>query len=87
VYDICTKSYKEASMLRDKIKGVLIFRGLKVSKYSERLGIKDASLSRKLKDEAFTISDLIKLAELTESHLCLVDEKDKSVILNFNTDI
>lgn len=74
-------------MLRDKIKGVLIFRGLKVSKYSERLGIKDASLSRKLKDEAFTISDLIKLAELTESHLCLVDEKDKSVILNFNTDI
>lgn len=51
--------------------------------YAARLGIKEPSLSRKLKDEAFTLGDILELAALTETSLCLLD-KDKNIVTTFN---
>ena len=61
-------------MLRDTIKGLLAMRGLKISDYAAALQLKSGSLSRKLKDESFTYSDLLVLANLTETELCLIDK-------------
>ena len=71
-------------MLREKIKGLLYLRGLRPSHYADRLGIKEPSLSRKFKDEAFSIKDLLALADLTNSSLCLVDNAGNSVLVNFS---
>jgi len=71
-------------MLKAKIKSLLVSKGLKVLDYADALNIQDQSLSRKLKDDAFTIQDILVLANLTESHLCLVANHDQKVILDFS---
>ena len=67
-------------MLRDKIKAILTLNSLSLNDYAEKLNIKAASLSRKLKDDSFTIQDLFTLAEITGTSLCLVSEEIKIVL-------
>jgi len=62
---------------------LLAFRGFKVSDYATALNIKSPSLSKKFKYDQFTYHELIKLAELTGTTLCLLDDKDGSVVVSF----
>lgn len=71
-------------ILRDKIKGTLFMKGHKLSIYADRLNIKEASLSRKLRDDSFTYRDLIILAEIANCDLCLIDKDDKNIVVNLS---
>lgn len=70
--------------LRDSIKGVVVSRGGQLQGYADRLGIKNASLSRKMKDNSYTLSDLVELGEHTRTDLCLIDRETGNVLLNIS---
>ena len=74
----------DMSMKADKIKAMLALAGKKNKEYYEYLGISRQAMFQKQKKDIFNVDDLIKLGELTNTHLAFVDDENK-VILSFNS--
>lgn len=73
-------------MLRNKIKGLLSMNGLKIEDYATQLGIHKFSASRKLRNNSVSIQDLMILADMTNTDICLVDRKTKVPIMTLSKD-
>ena len=73
-------------MLRNKIKGLLSMNGFKIEDYANQLGIHKFSVSRKLRNNSVSIQDLIVLADMTNTDVCLVDRKTKVPIITLTTE-
>lgn len=72
--------------ISNKIKALLKLKNKKSIELTHALDLKYAqSLNTKYLRESFTVQDLIKLAELTDTQLALIDQNDKPVI-TFNID-
>lgn len=67
-------------MITNKVKALLTLQGLSFKDYADNLGIAKQSLNNKAKAEAYKCSDLIKLADLTGTHLAFIDDNGKPVI-------
>ena len=68
-------------MINNKIKSLLTLKGYNFSRYAEYMGITKQSLNNKAIREAYKITDLIKLGELTNTQLAFIDENNKPVVV------
>lgn len=64
-----------------------MLRDLKLSDYAEKLSIFSQALNRKFNTQVFSVSDLIKLADLTSTTLSFVDSGGKVVMAFDNDDL
>lgn len=60
--------------MNNKIKSLLALKGLNMVRYAEHMSMSRSALGNKEKRGSWTAKDLIKLAELTETRLCFLDE-------------
>lgn len=74
-------------MITTKIKAFLSLKNTGLTKYAEFLGKSQPSLSNKAKRDTWTASDLINLAEMTNSKLAIIDNNEKVVITFEKEDI
>ena len=68
-----------------KIEALLKLKGLNLVGYAEYLKVSKQQITNKKKTDSFKADDLIKLAELTNTTLCFVDDKGKTLI-SFDSD-
>ena len=69
----------------NKIKSLLAYTNITSLAFSQALGLsKPQALNTKYARESFTSDDLIKLAELTDTRLCFVDNKTNKEIVSFD---
>lgn len=68
-----------------KIEALLKLKGLNLAGYAEYLKVSRQQITNKKKTDSFKADDLIQLAELTNTTLCFVDEKDK-ILISFDSD-
>lgn len=71
-------------MINNKIKGLLALKGTTLSNYATHLGITKQSLNNKANRDAYKISDLIKLADLTNTTLAFNDKKTGKPVIEFD---
>ena len=55
-------------------------RGLLLKDYENALHLKVGSLWNKLNKSSFTYNDLIVLAKLTDTELCLIDKETREIV-------
>lgn len=67
-------------MIRDKIKGLLKLRSKGNKDGAEALNMPYHSFANKINQREFNTSDLIRLANLTETRLAFIDENDKPIV-------
>lgn len=72
-------------MLKDKIQGLLLYRGKMNKDFAKKLNIHQFSLPRKYKTDNFSIQDFLELAEFTNTELAFVDRNDNDKILCYLT--
>ena len=69
-------------MIKDKIKGLLALKGKTQIELSEKLNTNSRqAINRKVNDGSFSVIDLIKLGELTNSKLAFIDENNRPLIV------
>lgn len=68
-------------MLKDKIKALLQLRGTSISKLAEHKNVSIQHQSNKIRNAAYKLSDLVELAEFTNTKLAFIDEDNKPVII------
>lgn len=69
-------------MIKDKIKGLLALKGKTQIELSEKLNTSSRqAINRKVNDGSFSVVDLIKLGELTNTQLAFIDENNKPVVV------
>ena len=69
-------------MIKDKIKGLLALKGKTQIELSEKLNTNSRqAINRKVNDGAFSVIDLIKLGELTNTKLAFIDENNRPLIV------
>lgn len=69
-------------MIKDKIKGLLALKGKTQIELSEKLNTNSRqAINRKVNDGSFSVIDLIKLGELTNTKLAFIDENNKPLIV------
>lgn len=73
-------SYLEVTMIKNKIVSLLSLNGYRSSDYARYLNIAPQSLHTKYVNDAFKLSDLLKLAEMNHCKLSFTDENDNIVI-------
>lgn len=73
-------------MITNKIKSLLALKGFSFSAYAEHLNIARQSLNNKAKKEAYKASDLIKLAEFTNTRLSFIDNETNKELISFDKD-
>lgn len=71
-------------MIKNKVKSLLSLKGLTFSAYADKLGITKQSLNNKANRNSYKISDLIKLAELTNTTLAFNDNDTNKPIIEFD---
>lgn len=67
-------------MITEKIKGLITLTGHTQSEIADKKGISRQQFNLKISRNAFRINDLIELADLTNTTLCFVDDKGKTVV-------
>lgn len=67
-------------MITNKIKSLLVLKGLTFKNYADKLNITKQSLNNKSKSEAYKIQDLIHLADLTGTTLAFIDNKGDPIV-------
>lgn len=72
-------------MIGNKIKGLLNITNKTTIELCEKLNILNVVYYRKIKNNTFKADELIKIAELTNTTLCFVDEKGK-ILISFDSD-
>ena len=72
-------------MIGNKIKGLLNIANKTTIELCEKLNILNVVYYRKIKNNTFKADELIKIAELTNTTLCFVDEKGK-ILISFDSD-
>lgn len=73
--------------MKNKIKGLLQIAGLNVSKYAQLTGKSQPNISNKLNRGTFDISELIELAELTNTKLAFIDDSGNAIITFDKSDL
>lgn len=69
-------------MIKDKIKGLLALKGKTQIELSEKLNTNSRqAINRKVNDGSFSVIDLIKLGELTNTKLAFIDENNRPLIV------
>ena len=68
-------------MLSNKIKGILAARNIKIKNFATKLKILPTSLSSKIMNNSWLISDIVTLAEEIDAKVCIIDNKTKEVII------
>jgi hypothetical protein len=75
-------------MKKDKIKALLSLKGLNMTSYANCLGKSKQQISNKNKTDVWSLDEIIKLADLTNTTLAFNDkETGKSLIEFDNEDI
>lgn len=68
-----------------KVEALLKLKGLNLSAYADYLKVSRQQITNKKKTDTFKADELIQLAELTNTTLCFVDDKGKTLI-SFDSD-
>lgn len=73
-------------MLKDKLTDLLKLRRKKQVDLAIHFNMSKASFNNKIRscDTRFNLSDLIKLAELTNTKLCFADKETDKIIIEFD---
>lgn len=71
-------------MLKDKIKGLLFAKGLKMNDLLEVWQMGQPSLSNKIKNNTYNVHELVDICKLTGTKLCIM-ENDR-VLFEINHD-
>lgn len=72
-------------MKYNKIEALLKLKGLNLTLYAKHCGVVIQQIVNKKRTDSFKADDLIRLAELTNTKLCFVDEKG-DILISFNGD-
>jgi len=73
-------------MLSNKVEARLKLLDIKRKDFADKLNIKNTSLNTKIQKNIWTLSDIVMLANQTNSTLCLVDKDSKEIVLTINED-
>ena len=69
-------------MLKHKIKALLNLKNKKAKDFSEALGLSSPqALNKKYERNSFFTSDLIQLAEFTNTELCFIDKQTGEIVM------
>lgn len=74
-------------MVRNKIRALLALYGLSMADYARALDIKPQSLNTKANANAYKLSDLVRLAELTGTRLAFLDETGAPLVVLGSDDL
>ena len=74
-------------MIQDKIKGLITMSGKKQIDIANAWEISQQQLNNKIRLNAWKISDLIDLAEQTNTQLAFIDQQGKTVITFDRSDL
>ena len=74
-------SERAPNKLINIFKGFLNIRGYNLKDFAEYIGIPGSNLSRRGRRNFFTVYDLTRLAELTETELAFIDKETGDVLL------
>lgn len=74
-------------MITNKIKALLSLKNSGLTKFAEFVGKSQPTISNKARRDSWNASDLIQIAELTNTRLAFVDEKNQPLITFDKEDI
>lgn len=67
-------------MIKNKIKQLLLASDITQVEVAKRYGVTKQTFANKVSRETFKIQDLIKLADVTKTKLCFIDENEHIVV-------
>ena len=68
------------NVFKNKIVSLLALKGLTSADYARFLGIRAQALQGKYNNNRYRFSDLLKLADMTNTRLAFVDKKGKVIV-------
>lgn len=71
-------------MVANKIKSLLALRGLRYADWARSLSITPQALNKKKNKNQYKFTDLITLADITDTELSLVDKKTGKPLIAFD---
>lgn len=71
-------------MIKNKIKSLLSLKGINQTELGNAFGVSKQSINRKITTGAFNISDLIKLGEITNTTVAIIDNETDRIVLEFD---
>lgn len=74
-------------MLKQKLKALLTLRGTSISELAKHNNVSLQHQSNKIRNHAYKITDLIQLADFTNTKLAFIDENNNPVIVFDPNDI
>ena len=73
-------------MTKNKIKSLLSLKGFSFSDWAKHLNITPKALNTKKNKNQYKFSDLLNLADLTNTRLSFIDNKTNKELISFDKD-